>query len=97
MKVFGQLERAQIENLASDPTGADLVATRIWFNTSEKKLKFYDVASATVHVLFSSATLSEVYLGDAATDGTWRLRVDSGNLKIEKRVSGNYITRDEIQ
>jgi hypothetical protein len=28
-----------------------------------------------------------LYLGDKDTDGTWRIMIDSGNLKSQKRVS----------
>jgi hypothetical protein len=94
MKVFGQLERAQIENLAADPVGAQLAQTRIWFNTSDKALKYYD--GTQVVSLFSSSNSQELYLGDPDTDGTWRLRVDSGSLKLEVRTTGAYVTKDTI-
>jgi len=45
MKVYGELQRAQFENLAADPTGAGLVTGRKWHNTTEKKVKFYDGTS----------------------------------------------------
>ena len=33
-------------------------------------------------------------LGDARTDGSWRLKIDSsGNLSVEKRVSGSWIVK----
>lgn len=38
MKVYGQLERAQAENLASDPTAG--VGGRFWFHTTEKVMKY---------------------------------------------------------
>lgn len=40
MQVYGQLERAQAENLASDPTAG--VGGRLWFNTVSKTLKYDD-------------------------------------------------------
>lgn len=49
MQVWGQLQRAQIEPLASDPSTTALVG-RIWFNTSTNLLKFMDNA-ATVQTL----------------------------------------------
>jgi len=39
MKVCGELEKAQLENLSSDPTGDDLYEGRVWNNTSEKAVK----------------------------------------------------------
>lgn len=42
MKIFGELESAQIENLGSDPAGTGLVAGRIWLNTTTGQYKFYD-------------------------------------------------------
>ena len=42
MKVYGQLEKAQIENLATDPTGAGLVPGLVWFNTATSVYKGYN-------------------------------------------------------
>jgi len=48
LKVYGQLERAQAELLASDPTGAGLINGRVWFNTVSTKLNFYDGAVRSI-------------------------------------------------
>jgi len=37
------------------------------------------------------------YFGDQNTDGSWRIILDLGDLKIEKRVAGVWITKDTIQ
>jgi hypothetical protein len=38
-----------------------------------------------------------VYFGEPTTDGSWRITKDSGNLKIEKRIAGVWVTRDTIE
>ncbi len=48
MQVFGELQRAQIENLSADPTGTGLVQTRVWYNTTSGEFKFYDGAATRV-------------------------------------------------
>lgn len=45
MKVYGELQRAQAENLSADPTGSGLITGRFWHNTTEKKYKFYNGTS----------------------------------------------------
>ena len=44
MKVFGQLERAQLEALSGDPTGLGLITGRVWNNTTTSDLKYYNGA-----------------------------------------------------
>ena len=41
-KIFGELEKAQIENLVADPTGTGLVLGRMWYNTTDDILRVYD-------------------------------------------------------
>lgn len=55
MKIFSQLEKAQIENLTSDPTGTGLVAGRMWYRTDTKKFKVYDGTAVQEFVDLSSA------------------------------------------
>jgi hypothetical protein len=39
MKVFGQLERAQLQNVSADPTGSDLTPEgRIWYQTTSNRI-----------------------------------------------------------
>lgn len=57
----------------------------------------------TVPELVNKAPLSNpefsgaVYLGAESVDGSWRLRVDAGELKIETRIAGVWTTKDTIQ
>jgi hypothetical protein len=37
-----------------------------------------------------------VYLGDAGTDGTWRIIRSGNNLVIERREGGSYVTKSTI-
>jgi len=42
------------------------------------------------------ASTKACYIGDPATDGTWRMIRSGNNLVIERRESGNYITKQTI-
>lgn len=42
MKVYGQLEKAQIENVTVDPTGTGLVPGIIWFRSDLELFRAYD-------------------------------------------------------
>lgn len=42
MKVLGQLEKAQLEQLATDPAGAHLYEGRVWVNTTDNITRYYD-------------------------------------------------------
>ena len=55
-----QLLKAVYENLATDPTGADLVAGRFWFNTADNRAKVYD----------GTTTKVVAWLSDLANIGT---------------------------
>lgn len=48
MKVYGQLEVAQAENLSADPSNTP--SARVWFNTTANKLKTYFSAAVRVFV-----------------------------------------------
>lgn len=51
-KIWGQLERAQLENLTNDPSTTALVG-RMWFNTTSNRLKMVDNATTVQTVLFA--------------------------------------------
>ena len=65
MKVFGQLEKAQIENLAADPTGTGLVPGLVWFNTTEAMFKAYDGTSVTA---FADLNAAQLFMNKTFTD-----------------------------
>ncbi len=70
MKVFGQLEKAQLENLTADPTGAGLVAGIIWYRTDQKLFKVYDGAAVQTFVDLNTAqTLSNKILASPELTG----------------------------
>ena len=50
MKIFGQIEKVQLENLTADPTGTGLVPGRIWYRTDTKLYKVYDGAAIQTFV-----------------------------------------------
>lgn len=52
MKVWGQLERAQVEILGSDPSTTALIG-RVWYNSASNLLKVMDNASTVQTVLFA--------------------------------------------
>ena len=73
MKVYGQLERAQAENLASDPSAG--VGGRFWFHTTEKVLK-YDTGTKILSVGGGGGGTSLVWNTDNGTP----YEVDNGAL-----------------
>jgi hypothetical protein len=42
MRFHGQLIKAQLEQLSADPTGANAVESQVYYNTSSKKVRFYN-------------------------------------------------------
>lgn len=62
MKIFGQLEKAQLENLTADPTGAGLIPGRIWYRSDTNEVKYYD--GAIVQTI-SGASAADVSSFDA--------------------------------
>lgn len=43
--------------------------------------------------VFTDLTLSgTLYFGDANTDGSWRITTESGNLVVQHRESGSWVT-----
>lgn len=65
MKVFGELEKAQVELLTADPTGAELVVGRIWYRTDTEKLKMYD---GTAIIVFDQRIDSKNLIGISDLD-----------------------------
>lgn len=38
-----------------------------------------------------------IYLGSETVDGSWRIGIDSGNMIMEKRESGSWITKSSVE
>lgn len=75
MKVYGQLEKAQIENLTADPTGANLVVGLVWFRTDLNLHRWYNgtivqeaVDLASLQTLINK-TLTAPAISDPAISG----------------------------
>src|ERR1700692_588347 len=66
MRVYGQLLKAQVENLSSDPTPG--IVGRVWFNTSSGQFK-YDAGSA-VQVIGTLAASADSVAAAMTTTGT---------------------------
>lgn len=108
MKVYGQLERAQIEVLAADPTGADLVAGRMWFRSDTLRFKVYDGAAVKEFVdLIEAQTLQNKILESAQLNtptiqgattynelGSTPANPAAGNHKIYYKNDGKLYTLD---
>jgi len=70
MKIHGQLEKALLENLASDPTGTGLVLGRVWYNTTSKLYKVYDGTTVQSFVdLDTAQTLSNKIIASPELTG----------------------------
>jgi len=66
MKVYGELEHAKLESLASDPTVDDLYEGRIWYNTTDETVK----ARRSSHTETISPVGSVIdFAGSSAPDG----------------------------
>lgn len=75
-KIYGQLERAQFENLSADPSTG--IKGRVWFNTSTGLIKFEDgttvfqFASLAGTEVFTNKTLTAPTINTpAVSNGTW--------------------------
>lgn len=64
MKVFGQLEKAVIENLGADPTGTGLVEGRIWYRTD---LFVYRAYSNSVVTEFADLASAQTFVNKTLT------------------------------
>lgn len=104
MKVFGQLEKAQAENLASDPTGTGLVTGRLWFNTTSGKYKVYDGAVVREFAdldsaqTFSNKSLAGVIISDYmefVQQGSTPATPAAGRHRVFFKNDGTMYTLDE--
>lgn len=90
MKIFGQLEKAQIENLGADPTGANLVEGRVWFRTDLKEYRMY--INSAVHRIISDSGDGTITLGQL---GSTPSNPAASKLKIYAKTDGRLYTLDE--
>jgi hypothetical protein len=84
MNVFGELIRAQIENLAADPTGGGLTPKgRIWIRTDTNELKYSNATVAkTVLDTDSSQTVQNKDIDGGTASNTSRLTVPKGTTSV---------------
>jgi microcystin-dependent protein len=66
MKVFGELEKAQLEQLSSDPTGDNIYDGRIYFNTTDEDVKI--CKNDEVQSIIPVGVVQD-YAGSSAPDG----------------------------
>jgi len=74
LKVYGQLERAQAELLAADPTGTGLINGRFWYDTVANNLRFYNgavrvIVSQNDTQTLTNKTLTGNIMGNLSPDG----------------------------
>jgi hypothetical protein len=60
-----------------------------------KKITF-DNLQKSISQLGGTAAALEIYFGDSATNGTWRIVVSSGTLSFQVREAGTYIEKGSI-
>jgi hypothetical protein len=102
MKVYSQLEKAQLENLTSDPVGTGLVPGRIWYRTDQKLYKVYDGAAVQTFVDLNTAqTLSNKILSTPQIDDaavfeqiTTPANPSAGYQKIYPKSDGSFYSLD---
>lgn len=70
------------EKLAADPTGGDLYAGRMWFNTTDNKLRFYDGTTVqTVVTAEDLASIGEFQGGFDASAGVPTTTLDGDTIR----------------
>lgn len=104
MKVFGQLEGAQIESLGADPTGTGLVEGRVWYRSDLDRFKgvsngvvveFADLTSAQT---FQAKTFQGVIFSDYAEfdqQGSTPSTPAAGKHRVYFKNDGTLYTLDE--
>jgi microcystin-dependent protein len=107
-KIYGQLERAQIEGLTSDPTGINLVVGRLWYRTDTLRYKVYDgtatqefvdliLAQTLQNKILESAQLNTPTIqGDTTINelGSTPANPAAGNHKLYYKNDGKLYTLD---
>jgi hypothetical protein len=81
-----RVEGSTDANLITADAGLDQVA--IGQATPTSKL---DVAGD-----IETGSTDAMYWGDPTTDGSWRMKIDSGNFVVQKRESGAWVTKGEF-
>jgi hypothetical protein len=75
LSVIGQIKDLKPENLVEDPLNGDLVASRLWFNSVEARLKFYD--GTEVHTLAVGGSLNDYVKHDGTVAMTGELKLNN--------------------
>ena len=75
LAVIGQIKDLKPENLATDPLVGDLVASRLWYNSVAKRLKFFD--GTEVHTLAVGGSLSDYIKHDGTVAMTGELTLNN--------------------
>lgn len=66
-------------------------------NTPSEKVVVSEIVESNVHIKAPSTEVSDAYyLGDRDTNGSWRFKVVGGNLEIQVRTAGIWVTKDTI-
>jgi len=96
MKVFGLLERAQAEPLASDPTGAGLIVGRFFYHSGTDSFKYYGVSMRTVVNTDQAQTLDNKSLTTVLfPHQTTPSNPASGNIKVYSKNDDKLYVLDE--
>jgi len=95
MKVYGNLEAAQLESLVSDP--AQGVNGRAWLNSTSKFPKIDDGAAVRRVVTDNDYN----YFGVPNADGTWpddswRILISGTLLQFQRKITGVWTTQGEF-
>jgi len=96
MKVYGDLEAAQLEVIAADPA-VGTQKGRVFVNDTDSFAK-YNNGTAQKRIIDDG---SHGYFGTPNVDGTWpdgtwRISVSAGLLVFEKKVTGTWTKLGEM-
>ena len=71
------------------------VMQRIWQDFFRS---FYSrIGGDTNDAVFNSVTANVFYIGDAETDGSWRLIISGDNLNFERRESSAWVRKGDVR
>ena len=81
-----------------DAPGTTPVSKRITFDNLQKSISVVGAAAGvTTQGDVGIPSANAIYLGDAATNGSWRIVISGTTLSIQRREGGSYIEKGAFE